>query len=81
MEDVQDFYRRNVRPMTEEERKQLAALILNELSRETHEKPKRKGDISKFFGMFDSGDPNSADNERIDADLARAYADNHEDQG
>lgn len=82
MEDsVQDFYRRNVRPMAEEERKQLAALILNELSCETHEKPKRKGDITKFFAMFDSGDPNSADNERIDADLARAYADNHEDQG
>jgi hypothetical protein len=78
---IQDFYRRNVRPMTEEERKQLAVLILNELSGETHDKPKRQGDITKFFGMFDSGDPNSADNERIDADLARAYADNHEDQG
>ena len=78
---IQDFYRRNVRPMTAEERKQLAALILNELSGETHEKPNRQGDITKFFGMFESGDPNSADNERIDADLARAYADNHEDQG
>ena len=47
MEDsVQDFYRRNVRLMTAEERKQLAGLILNELSRETHENPKRKGDIT-----------------------------------
>lgn len=33
----------------------------------------RKGDITRFFGMWDSGDPNSADNERIDADLAREY--------
>jgi len=82
MEDsVQDFYRRNVRPMTQDERKQLAALILNELSGKTTEKPRRRGDITKFFGTFDSGDPNSADNERIDADLARAYADNHEDEG
>ncbi|MFN7944809.1 MAG: hypothetical protein U0Z53_05620 [Blastocatellia bacterium] len=32
-----------------------------------------KGDITRFFGMWDSGDLNSADNERIDADLAREY--------
>lgn len=81
MEDnVQDFYRRNVRRMTEEERKQLAALILNELNEETSDKPKRNGDIRKFFGMYDGGDPHGSDNEKIDADLARAYADNHEDQ-
>ena len=79
MEDsVQDFYRRNVRPMTEEERKRLAALILNELSEETTGKPKRKGDITKFFGMYKGGDPNGSDNEKIDADLARSYADDHE---
>lgn len=38
--------------------------------------PKR-GDVRKFFGMFDSGDPDSANNEKIDADLADAYADDH----
>ena len=43
-------------------------------------KNNRKGDITKFFGMFDSGDPDSSDNERIDADLAREYGDNHEDE-
>jgi hypothetical protein len=81
MEDhVQDFYRRNVRPMSEEERKQLAALILNELPADKAKKRERKGDIRKFFGIFDSGDPNSADNERIDADLAREYGSNHEDE-
>lgn len=81
MEDnVQDFYRRNVRTMTEEERKQLAALILNELPADGAEKRERKGDIRKFFGIFDSGDPNSADNERIDADLAREYGSSHEDE-
>src|SRR5438128_9778192 len=30
-----------------------------------------------FFGIWDSGDPRSADNDRIDADLAREY-DSHE---
>jgi hypothetical protein len=39
---------------------------------------KRRGDVRKFFGTFDSGDPNSADNEKIDSDLAEAYADDHE---
>jgi len=44
-------------------------------------KAKGKGDITKFFGIFDSGDPHSADNDRIDADLAREYGSNHEDEG
>jgi len=43
-------------------------------------KPKRKGDISKFFGTYKGDDPNGSDNEKIDADLARAYAANHEDE-
>lgn len=30
-------------------------------------------DISQFFGAVNSGDSRSADNERIDADLAREY--------
>jgi hypothetical protein len=79
-DNIQDFYRRNVRPMTEDERKRLATLILNELSQETNRKPKRKGDITKFFGMYKGGDPNGSDNEKIDADLARAYADDHESE-
>jgi len=29
--------------------------------------------VRSFFGIWDSGDPRSADNERIDADLAREY--------
>lgn len=30
--------------------------------------------LHRFFGAIDSGDPHSANNERIDADLAREYA-------
>ncbi len=29
--------------------------------------------FARWIGAWDSGDPNSADNERIDADLAREY--------
>jgi hypothetical protein len=36
------------------------------------------GSFEQLFGSWDSGDENSADNERIDADLAREYADPHE---
>ena len=33
--------------------------------------------VHSFFGIWDSGDPRSADNDRLDADLAREY-DSHE---
>ncbi len=36
--------------------------------------------LMRHAGAVNSGDPNSADNERIDADLMREYANNHEDE-
>ncbi|MBA3248017.1 MAG: hypothetical protein ACR2GW_11240 [Pyrinomonadaceae bacterium] len=36
--------------------------------------------VSDFIGAWDSGDPNSADNERIDADLAREYGATHDEE-
>lgn len=39
-----------------------------------------RAELAHFAGAVSSGDPNSADNERIDADLARSYADTHEDE-
>lgn len=46
---------------------------------DTMDRPARPktGDVTRCFGMIDSGDPRSADNERIDADLAEAYLDDH----
>jgi len=35
--------------------------------------------FERHFGAWNSGDPNSADNERIDADLAREYGNPHEE--
>lgn len=34
--------------------------------------------VRSFFGSWDSGDSRSADNERIEVDLAREYEDPHE---
>ena len=36
-------------------------------------------DLLRFAGAADSGDPHSADNERIDEDLAREYGSSHEE--
>ena len=35
------------------------------------------GGLRRHFGAVRSGDPRSADNERIDDDLGRSYADSH----
>ena len=34
--------------------------------------------VRSFFGIWDSRDLHSADNDRIDADLTEEYADSHE---
>ncbi len=34
--------------------------------------------LSRHFGRVNTGDPHSADNERIDEDLAREYGNTHE---
>ena len=36
--------------------------------------------VVDFIGAWDSGDSNSADNERIDVDLAREYAATHDEE-
>jgi hypothetical protein len=37
--------------------------------------------LRRHAGAGNSGDPRSADNERIDADLTRGYSSTHEDPG
>jgi hypothetical protein len=39
----------------------------------------RAAAFERHIGAWDSGDPASADNDRIDADLAREYGDNGRD--
>jgi len=39
---------------------------------------KKAGVLRKHFGTHDSGDTRSADNDKIDADLTREYASDHE---
>lgn len=51
---------------------------------ETSSSPNRSGKVSRgglreLFGSVDLGHPTGADNESIDADLAREYASTHEE--
>lgn len=81
--NIQQIYQQSVSPLSEQEQLRLAALIINKISntpRADSKKQTSKGDITKFSGMYQDGDPNGSDNERIDTDLARAYADNYEDE-
>ncbi|MCY3023327.1 MAG: hypothetical protein NTW87_30480 [Planctomycetota bacterium] len=51
----------------------------------SHPKPAQRkpragrGGFERFIGAVNSGDPHSADNDRIDADLAREYENTHEE--
>jgi len=44
------------------------------------EQEANKGKVRHHFGTVDLGYPTGADNEKIDADLAREYANTHEEK-
>jgi hypothetical protein len=79
---IQKVYREQILPLDEKERLKLAALIINDISNkpEVDGETKSAGGIREMFGTWSSGNPNSSDNEQIDADLARAYANTHDDE-
>lgn len=80
--NIQEVYRQQILPLDEKERLKLAALIINDISNkpETNNETKSAGGIREMFGSWSSGNPNSSDNEQVDVDLARAYADTHDDE-
>ncbi len=74
---IQEVYRERILPLDEKERLKIAALIINDISNkpEANGEMKSTGGIREMFGTWNSGNPHSSDNEQIDADLAKAYAD------
>ena len=48
------------------------------LVRKTADGSNGTSSVHSLFGIWDSGDPHSADNDRIDVDLARELASPHE---
>ena len=79
---IQEVYREQILPLDEKERLKLAALIISDISNklETDGETKSVSGIREMFGTWSSGNPHSSDNEQIDTDLARAYADTHDDE-
>lgn len=63
------------------EGRRLDDVIVEHLARRAKPEPnvsaeeadRRRGAFREMFGIWDSGDPDSANNERIDEDLAREY--------
>ncbi|MGI8543867.1 MAG: hypothetical protein ACR2MD_10380 [Aridibacter sp.] len=77
--DIQEIYQKTILPLSAKDQIKLASLILERVTKEEEpEKPKKKGDITKFFGTYKGGDANGSDNEAIDTDLAREFDGNHE---
>jgi hypothetical protein len=79
---IHEVYREQILPLGEKERLKLAALIINDISNkpEADGETKSAGGIREMFGTWNSGNPHSSDNEQIDTDLAKAYADTHDDE-
>lgn len=79
--NIQEIYQQNILPLPDSEQLKLASLILENVTRQGNgDNTKSKGSVRELFGSVSLGYATGADNESIDADLARAYLDTHEDQ-
>jgi hypothetical protein len=86
--DIREIYQKNILPLPDREKLQIATLILEEVTGKAEgKKLKTKGGENReVFGMWQGKEFTYEEylqldhNERIDFDLARAYADNHEDE-
>lgn len=89
--DIQEIYVNVIRPLTSDDKLQIAKLILEDV---TGKSPFENGSqivdaertriaeerFARWIGAVSSGNPHSADNEQIDADLAREYGATHDDK-
>ncbi len=87
MQTIQDIYQNTILPLPEKEQLKLASLILEKVVRkEESENSENSAATRAIFGMWEGKEFTYEEylqldhNERIDFDLGRAYADNHEDE-
>jgi hypothetical protein len=59
------------------QRRLLEEWLRKEAKRRQSQAPSEPGKARRHFGAWDSGDERSADNDRIDQDLAREYDNSH----
>lgn len=87
MQTIQEIYSKSIRPLGENERLRLAALILEDVTQgrkssqlTAEEKTLARQRLRQFAGTVAGGNPNASDNEQIDKDLALEYLNSHEDE-
>lgn len=79
--NVQELYQQAVLPLPEQARLELVALIINDMMQKralNGEQRRSEKKLSGLFGSASLGYATGVDNETIDADLAREYANTHE---
>jgi len=85
--DIQEIYQTAILPLPEKEQLKLASLILEKVVKKDESiNSEGNGETRAMFGMWEGKEFTYEEylkldhNERIDFDLAKAYADNHEDE-
>lgn len=79
--NIKEIYQQNILPLPDSEQLKLASLILENVTKQSNgDNTQSKGGVRELFGSVSLGYATGADNESIDADLAKAYLDTHEDQ-
>lgn len=87
--DIQEIYQKTISPLPDKDKLQIATLILEEVTRKAEGKkrlPTSKGGIREMFGTWQGKEISHEEylrldhNQRIDFDLAKSYADNHENE-
>lgn len=82
MQTVSEIYSTSIKPLGDGEKLEIAALILEDISRDKKKKingGSNGNGIRDMFGSVSLGHPTGAGNESIDADLAREYINELED--
>lgn len=79
--NVHEIYPKKILPLSDADQLKLAAWILERVTKQDNGgEPKSKGGVRELFGAVSLGRATGADNEKIDADLASAYMDTHDDE-
>ena len=79
--NIQEIYQQNIFSLPDSEQLKLASLILEKVTKQSNgNHAKSKGSVRELFGSVSLGYATGADNDSIDADLAKAYLDTHEDK-
>jgi len=77
--DIQEIYTNTIRPLTSDEKLRIATLILEDVTGKApvngaRERREAMNELLRYTVVVSSGNPRAADNEQIDADLAREVA-------